>query len=308
MDLKNISVGQRIPNYRDLCKLLDEPVEAGNSKKAQLHRWERYFAFRREKNAYIITEVYDVPKALDDGRMRYAQHLTPVLLNYLAQNGVSEQSFERWFVALGMADEALFDEKRREDVRLSMGLSPFQMQKLVCTVDSLCRRTLMNTLNALRKGQTVAHTAKEYIVTGMARRLATAEEQVQIQHRKNEAMAAVGATSMFAVQINPVRRIRFYEVLADLYKNCGWDRTYTLLEIMPLDIEEIGRYADVNVQAEKGALNSGIKAAVIAQLRSEYQNADRKCMEEWVNDAVTEGFKLDRMTAELLIHVLQSEI
>ena len=36
MTLKNISSGIRVANYKELCKLLEEPVKAGNSKKAQL--------------------------------------------------------------------------------------------------------------------------------------------------------------------------------------------------------------------------------------------------------------------------------
>ena len=85
MNLENLSVGLRIPNYRKLCELLGETVEAGNSKKAQIRNWERHFAYQREKNAYIITEVYAVPKLANDGRMKYAQNLKPILLNHLAQ-------------------------------------------------------------------------------------------------------------------------------------------------------------------------------------------------------------------------------
>ena len=40
MKLENLSVGLRIPNYRKLCDLLGEPVEAGNSKNAQIRKWE----------------------------------------------------------------------------------------------------------------------------------------------------------------------------------------------------------------------------------------------------------------------------
>ena len=84
MTLKNISSGIRVANYKELCKLLEEPVKAGNSKKAQLKDFEKYFAYEKDKNAYIITEIYDVPQLKEDGRQKYLQLLEPIILNYLA--------------------------------------------------------------------------------------------------------------------------------------------------------------------------------------------------------------------------------
>ena len=84
MNLENIREGMRVPNYRKLCELLEENIEAGNSKNAQIRRWEQYFAYRREKNAYIITEVYQIPQQIQDQRMRYTQHLIPIILQHLA--------------------------------------------------------------------------------------------------------------------------------------------------------------------------------------------------------------------------------
>lgn len=84
MNLENIQAGMRVPNYRKLCDLLGEPIEEGNSKNAQIRRWEQYFAYSREKNAYIITEVFPIPHQIQDQRMKYAQHLTPIILRHLA--------------------------------------------------------------------------------------------------------------------------------------------------------------------------------------------------------------------------------
>lgn len=309
MNLEKLSVGMRVPNYRKLCDLLGEPIEAGNSKKAQFRKWDQFFSYQREGNAFIITEIFDAPKPVDDRRMKYAQNLIPVLQHHLALLGTVEQSFSRWFVALGMADGALYDEEKREDVRFYSGLSPFQMQKLVCMTDSVCKRTLLNTLTSLQKDQIISYAVKEYVVTGTDHHLATPEEHQQIQHCKDQAMAAVGVSSMYAIHINPARRIRFYETLNDLYnQQFGWDRTYTLLEITPLNTEEVSTYQSTDIKPMMDSLNSSIKSAVIAQLRAECEQADRKCMEEWENDATTTGFKLDRMTAEMLIHVLKNEI
>lgn len=105
MNLENIQAGMRIPNYRKLCDLLGEPIEEGNSKNAQIRRWEQYFAYSLEKNAYIITEVFPISHQIQDQRMKYAQHLTPIILRHLAIFGASEHTMDRWFVLLGMVSE-----------------------------------------------------------------------------------------------------------------------------------------------------------------------------------------------------------
>lgn len=309
MNLENIQAGMRIPNYRKLCELLGENVEAGNSKKAQLRKWEQFFSYQRDKNAFIITEIYSAPKLADDRRMKYAQNLVPLLYRHLALLGSVEQTFGSWFVTLGMVDRSFYDEARQEDVRAFSGLTAHQMQKLIYMTDSICKRTLMNVLDKLQKDRVAMHAVNEYIVVNNVPHVANPEEALQIQHFKDQAMAAVGATSMFAIHVNPARRIRYYETLNEIYQQqCGWERTYTLLEITPLNTDEIRKYQNIDPIPLQEHLNHSIKAAVISQLRSQCEEAEKKLMEEWVNDADSSGFKLDRMTAELLIHVLENEL
>lgn len=54
-------VGQVFPSYANLAEYLSEKVEAGNSKKAQLTRWERYFSMTKTGHKLAITEVFDKP-------------------------------------------------------------------------------------------------------------------------------------------------------------------------------------------------------------------------------------------------------
>jgi len=43
IDTNNIVVGQVVKNYKELCALLGEEECAGNSRKAQLKEFARYF-------------------------------------------------------------------------------------------------------------------------------------------------------------------------------------------------------------------------------------------------------------------------
>lgn len=48
-----------IKNYKEMCKILNEEVLEGNSKKSQIKEWNRYFDFTRDGQKYIINDIYD---------------------------------------------------------------------------------------------------------------------------------------------------------------------------------------------------------------------------------------------------------
>ena len=91
-----------------------------------------------------------------------------------------------------------------------------------------------------------------------------------------------------------------------IFTNGNWDGIEHTIK--PLDINAISKYQNVDPKPLQEQLNRSIKSAVISQLRSEYEQAEQKIMEEWIRGADPSGFKLDRMTAEMLIHVLENEL
>ncbi len=59
--IETITIG-RFKNYRKICEYLHEPIKTGKSKQLQLEDWKRYFEYKRDGNAFVITKVYDAPK------------------------------------------------------------------------------------------------------------------------------------------------------------------------------------------------------------------------------------------------------
>ena len=308
MNLENLSTGQRVANYRKLCELLEESVCGGTAKTAQLRKWKKYFSFERDKNAYIITEIYQIPQATDDKRMKYAQYLKPILLNYLALYGKTKLTFDRWYVTLGMISESLLNEDHKKEIQDTYNLSPFIIQKLIYAALGVCKRNFISTLSILAKEQLIAYEENEYIVVNFTGRCATKEEQQQIEECKSQVLHKIGATSMFEVHINPTRVKRFYDELHKLYhEKYGWDRTYTLLEINPIQAE-VKKYQKLDVTTMKKNLSADIKKSVAAALFSESETANKHMLEEWENDAITKKFRLDCMTAGLLAHIITDEM
>lgn len=68
MNIDKLEVGMEIKNYKEMCKLLGENVQAGNSKKHQLKNWCRYFSFEKIGQKFIIEDVYANEKPKVDGR------------------------------------------------------------------------------------------------------------------------------------------------------------------------------------------------------------------------------------------------
>jgi len=81
-----------ISNYRELCKVLDDDVLAGNAKVAQLKELERFFKFYKQGNKFIFTEIYSKPKDKVDGRKNtkgnnniYGKYIEQLVLDLLVQ-------------------------------------------------------------------------------------------------------------------------------------------------------------------------------------------------------------------------------
>ena len=95
MNISNLEVGQVIKNYKELCKILDEKVKTGESKKSQIKEFERYFSYNKDGNKFIIQEIYDSPKSKIDNRQNgnntlYSDMIQDLLMDILVQNATNE--------------------------------------------------------------------------------------------------------------------------------------------------------------------------------------------------------------------------
>lgn len=62
MNIENLKVGMNVKNYKTLCDLLEVDVKGGNSKKAQLEDFKRYFLYEKEGVKFKITEIFEEVK------------------------------------------------------------------------------------------------------------------------------------------------------------------------------------------------------------------------------------------------------
>lgn len=80
--------GEIIKNYKEMCRLLNEKERTGNSKQAQLKRWEKFFSWEKKGYKFIITNTKDnLFLTGDNNRLfqsnkEYIDNIQKLLLNY----------------------------------------------------------------------------------------------------------------------------------------------------------------------------------------------------------------------------------
>jgi hypothetical protein len=89
MNLSNISEGQKFKNYKMLCESLEDKVKTGNSKKAQLEEWKRFFKYSKEGHKFVIEAIYQTPMEREENRggarrmLPYAKRMDNILMYML---------------------------------------------------------------------------------------------------------------------------------------------------------------------------------------------------------------------------------
>lgn len=108
----NLTIGMEVKNYKTMCELLGEEVKEGNSKKAQIANWQRYFSFKKQGQRFLITEIYDEPFPTAEIQRRreglYVQYIECLLMDIIANNAHGKKmviSKNQLYRTLGMVND-----------------------------------------------------------------------------------------------------------------------------------------------------------------------------------------------------------
>lgn len=110
VDCSRLSVGMVIDNYTKICQILGENKKGGESKKAQLKRWQRFFKFEQNGHKFVILEIYKNPLPDTDKRKNkfgtYSGYIRFLLLKCVLQqkdNCLLLPKYQ-WWELLGMTN------------------------------------------------------------------------------------------------------------------------------------------------------------------------------------------------------------
>ena len=295
LTIENLEVGMVVPNYKKFCELLGEPIKNGDSKAAQMKKWNQFFGYEKNKgkNSFSITAVYDTPQLQADGRAKYAHYIKSILLDFLSNyGGIHETSLQDWFSSLGMVNEAFFNENAQQQFlekyyapTLSGDdylVSSVSLQKVVTHVRERLKRMFFSALDALQKDQLAKYTVNFYIVdTNGSRHIATTEERHQIDTIEQQVLQELGYKTKQGLYSSKKNSLLFRtQVREKIHKKYGWTNYYNLVLI---ESEAATRfdYKATDSDQLKHTLNRMLCKNILNQLILHKSSSDRKVIEDW---------------------------
>lgn len=257
--LGKLKVGQRVKSYKLMCKILGEDEFGGNSKIAQLKKWEHYFRYRQSGQQFFITEVFDHPAIVDDAtldkRSRKSEiqelmrsGLLSVLDCYADGDKYNIQmTYKQLFRLFGMVNE-LYMSSNFQAIKAASGLvgkSDKYVKKLSAdvyrAVHSDFKRTITRVFESLQKQRILMFMPGYKIIatkTGElgertnVTRIATKKEISYILGVEKRVLTEFGYGDVTELYFSN-RFVEYYERIGEIIKTeMGWEKTFQVIDIV----------------------------------------------------------------------------
>ena len=148
INTSNITVGQRIKNFKELCSALHIPEKyqtcGGKQRQSLLKDIQRYMKYERSGQAYIIQEIYETPIPKIDNRVRgiYLDNIEPLLYCILYEDSQHNghrnakkkkcvKTMLQWYQAVGLCNLKYKDSTSSNKFFKDMNIEYFYRNFLV---------------------------------------------------------------------------------------------------------------------------------------------------------------------------------
>ena len=170
INTSNLQIGQIVKNYKELCALLGEEFkQGGDSRKAQLKEFARYFEWEKSGQKFLITDIYDTPLPKEDGRNKgkYVKCIEIILLNYLSkQKGYTYTlSKKKWWELLGMVNRKYDNVSQEELLEIDPVITKFEIRQYYQRCNKKLEEILFSALRSLSSRKLIDWGIETVIVT-----------------------------------------------------------------------------------------------------------------------------------------------
>lgn len=245
IDISRIESGIVVKNYKEMCETLGEEICDGNSKKAQLKEWSRYFAWEKKGQKFIILDIYDEPLPKDDGRQNkniYVQYIQVILMKILSKQKNTKDPFyittNQLWKLLGMINNNYKNISLDElnDKISDYEVTSFDMKKFYQRCNQRLREILFSSLNKLEDRALIKYEIETVIVYLDEDRKAIYKPANDIQKKKilkaeRKALLDMGLESKQHAYAKFKETEFFERVNAYLYEWYGWEYTFNRIKI-----------------------------------------------------------------------------
>lgn len=159
MKIENLTTGQVLKNYKELCRVLGIEPKTGKSKQLQLKDLERYSKYHKEGNKIIIDEIYSKELKKVDKRSLGNNNDQAKCIRYLLCNLLSAYRIEKYEVIgfskglllrkLGLINENYITAKvQREQYAVALEVSKMAVDECIEYIDN-------RSINSVKKAMQV---------------------------------------------------------------------------------------------------------------------------------------------------------
>ncbi len=306
MNTKNLRQGNVINNYKELCILLHEEIKEGNSKKAQLKEFERYFQYKKHGHKFIILNIYDNPLPKNDKRKNsnrkiYVTYIESILLTYLFKSDNNTEYFTKkqlWLI-LGMVNQSYenitIDKLRETDSRVTR----WELNKFYQNCDYKLSSILFSALNSLKNRSLITYEEEYVIINELDNKTQT---YIADNNEKKAILEAekiiLDEMSLFSKShaISCFKLNKFYtNVNKFLYEKYKWKMVYKRYKIIFLDKKYLKMALNENeILLRKLLLNERVIEAVNKRAEKISKSQEKKLDDVYkeVTDKMIETDKL----------------
>lgn len=232
MNLENIKKGTIGKNYRDMCRILEEPILEGNSKKAQLKEWKRKFDWDKQGNKFIIKEIYDTPLPEDFSENDiYTKYVNTILLKYLKEKGSGEFTMTQLLRICGFVNDNWNNFNLLKlcfkDENITFAQAKYYYNQLYCHVHTYCTTAITRCLNRLQKRDFLFWGKQLWIEVDNEFRVATkkeTEDYLNLVNRIREELEII--------HLNVYNMDKYYNAINNRILDFGWKKAIQLITIV----------------------------------------------------------------------------
>lgn len=223
----NVAVGQEFKNYKELCaglKITDKESinAAGNRRIAVLKEIERYVAYEKDGNKYIITDVYEHPLMKDDKRLqgKYVKSVELILCKYLDMHSPKDAKLSDvvsyyltpvgWFKIFGLCNAKYKDSRYTQELLKMEGLNKDAIHEFYLYGDNRLKGVLSSALKSLKRQRLIEYRERRIICfDDYTQRPATDEEDNGIFIAERDTLVEMGLKDLYQMRLRKLSE-KFY--------------------------------------------------------------------------------------------------
>lgn len=267
-----------IKNYKELCNILNLNITTGKSKIIQLQEISRYIDYIKDKQGFIILEIYDKPIP-SHNNSKYIKFIQNILLSYLANNkdNIIYLNKNDLIKILGLVNNKYIEykSKREELINISTDMDIFNINEFYKRCDAKICSILESSLKSLKNRLLIDYSDvyKYYILdinNNYKYYIANEEEHSYILGVKKRVLKELHLQTEYQVYLDHRIKDRYYRRINEIVEEeMGWEGVFQCYKIIYNH-----EYVVEALNDDKFLLNQEMKKALDTQAESRYEKYD----------------------------------